>query len=37
MTEKEVWDKANKSIFELYGNVPEPRSICQQRLLRCWS
>ena len=27
MTEKEVWDKAYKSIFELYGNVPDLRIV----------
>lgn len=27
MTEKEVWDKAYKRIFELYGNVPDLRIV----------
>lgn len=27
MTEKEIWDKAYKRIFELYGNVPDLRII----------
>ena len=27
MTEKEIWDKAYKRIFELYGNVPDLRIV----------
>ena len=27
MTEKEIWDKAYKRIFELYGNMPDLRIV----------